>query len=69
MMKALYKPLDETYVKSLAYILTDEMEGRAEGYRAWTRKRNFPEDPRGRWQVQVLAADDRMIGTLRFRVE
>lgn len=33
MMKALYKPLDETYVKSLAYILTDEMEGRAEGYR------------------------------------
>lgn len=43
--------------------------GRAEGYRAWTRKRNFPEDPRGRWQVQVLAADDRMIGTLRFRVE
>ncbi|MBL8462017.1 MAG: DUF2914 domain-containing protein [Thauera sp.] len=43
--------------------------GRAEGYRAWTRKRNFPDDPRGRWQVQVLAADDRMIGTLRFRVE
>jgi hypothetical protein len=43
--------------------------GRAEGYRAWTRKRNFPEDPRGRWQVQVLAADDRMIGTLRFTVE
>ena len=43
--------------------------GRAEGYRAWTRKRNFPDEPRGRWQVQVLSADDRMIGTLRFRVE
>lgn len=43
--------------------------GRAEGYRAWTRKRNFPADPRGRWQVRVLTADDRMIGTLRFRVE
>lgn len=43
--------------------------GRAEGYRAWTRKRKFPEDPRGRWQVRVLTADDRMIGTLRFTVE
>ena len=43
--------------------------GRAEGYRAWTHKRNFPEAPQGRWQVRVLTADDRMIGTLRFTVE
>lgn len=43
--------------------------GRADGYRAWTHKRNFPEDPRGRWQVRVLTADDRMIGMLRFRVD
>lgn len=43
--------------------------GRAEGYRAWTQKRNFPESPEGRWEVRVLTADDRMIGTLRFRVE
>lgn len=43
--------------------------GRAEGYRAWTHKRNFPAAPQGRWQVRVLTADDRMIGTLRFRVE
>jgi hypothetical protein len=47
----------------------DVAGGRAEGYRAWTHKRNFPEAPQGRWQVRVLTADDRMIGTLRFRVE
>lgn len=43
--------------------------GRAEGYRAWTHKRNFPAAAQGRWQVRVLTADDRMIGTLRFEVE
>jgi hypothetical protein len=47
----------------------DVAGGRAEGYRAWTHKRNFPADPRGHWQVRVLTADDRMIGTLRFRVD
>ncbi|MER2552808.1 MAG: DUF5924 family protein [Thauera sp.] len=50
-------------------IVLEVSGGRAEGYRAWTRKRNFPEDPRGRWQVQVLTADERMVGTLRFTVE
>ena len=33
MVKALYKPLDEVFVKSLAFMLTDEMEGRADDYR------------------------------------
>ena len=47
----------------------DVTGGRTDGYRAWTYKRNFPDDPRGRWQVRVLTADDRMIGTLRFRVD
>jgi hypothetical protein len=47
----------------------DVAGGRAEGYRAWTHKRNFPELAQGRWQVRVLTADDRMIGTLRFNVE
>ena len=37
MVKALYKPMDETFVKSLAYMLTDEMEGRADGYRQTDR--------------------------------
>jgi hypothetical protein len=47
----------------------DVTGGRIDGYRAWTYKRNFPDDPRGGWQVRVLTADDRMIGTLRFRVD
>lgn len=33
MVGALYRPLDEPFVKSLAFILTDGMEGRAEDYR------------------------------------
>jgi hypothetical protein len=55
--------------KEVDRIELDVTGGRAEGYRAWTHKRNFPERAQGRWQVRVLAADDRMIGTLRFRVE
>jgi hypothetical protein len=49
-------------------IALDIRGGREEGYRAWTRKQNFPADPAGRWQVRVLTEDDQMIGTLRFRV-
>ena len=49
-------------------IALDIRGGREEGYRAWTRKQNFPPDPAGRWQVRVLTEDDQMIGTLRFRV-
>ena len=49
-------------------ITLDIHGGRAEGYRAWTRKQNFPPAPGGRWQVRVLTGDEQMIGTLRFRV-
>lgn len=49
-------------------IALDIRGGREEGYRAWTRKQNFPPDPVGRWQVRVLTGDEQMIGTLRFRV-
>ncbi|BAP42324.1 DUF2914 domain-containing protein [Pseudomonas sp. LJDD11] len=42
--------------------------GRKEGYRAWTHKRNFPQDVAGRWQVRVLTEDGQMIGVLRFEV-
>lgn len=43
--------------------------GRDAGYRAWTHKRNFPADPRGKWQVQVLTEAGQLIGMLRFEVE
>lgn len=49
-------------------IVLDIRGGREEGYRAWTRKQNFPPEPEGRWQVRVLTGDEQMIGTLRFEV-
>ncbi|RMO49670.1 putative Membrane protein [Pseudomonas amygdali pv. eriobotryae] len=49
-------------------IALDIHGGRKEGYRAWTRKQNFPEDVTGRWQVRVLTEDGQMIGVLRFVV-
>lgn len=42
--------------------------GREAGYRAWTHKQNFPDNPVGRWQVRVMTEAGQMIGTLRFRV-
>jgi hypothetical protein len=42
--------------------------GRAEGYRAWSHKVNFPEDPRGNWEIEVVTAAGQLIGIVRFRV-
>lgn len=49
-------------------IALDIHGGREAGYRSWTHKRNFPDDPVGRWQVSVLTEAGQMIGMLRFRV-
>lgn len=42
--------------------------GRAAGYRAWSHKQNFPEDPRGDWRIDVMTDSGQRIGTLRFTV-
>ena len=42
--------------------------GRAEGYRAWTRKQNFPEASSGSWRIDVMTAGGQRIGVLRFEV-
>jgi hypothetical protein len=42
--------------------------GRSEGYRAWSHKLNFPQDPRGEWRVEVITAAGQLIGVIRFRV-
>ncbi|UFH49439.1 DUF5924 family protein [Pseudomonas sp. KNUC1026] len=42
--------------------------GRKEGYRAWTRKQNFPADPTGKWRVRVETEDGQLIGMLKFRI-
>ena len=42
--------------------------GREAGYRAWSHKQNFPEDPRGAWRIDVMTDSDQRIGVLRFTV-
>jgi hypothetical protein len=49
-------------------ITLDIRGGRDEGYRAWTRKRNFPADSVGRWQVRVVTDSGQLIGLTRFTV-
>ncbi|EWS96985.1 DUF2914 domain-containing protein [Pseudoalteromonas sp. SCSIO 43095] len=42
--------------------------GREQGYRAWTHKMNFPADPAGKWQVQVVTESGQLIGLAKFTV-
>lgn len=42
--------------------------GREAGYRAWSHKLNFPENPVGRWQIRVVTEANQVIGVVRFRV-
>ncbi|MBM6550708.1 DUF5924 family protein [Marinomonas ostreistagni] len=42
--------------------------GRQQGYRAWTHKVNFPENPMGRWQVEVVTESGQLIGLTKFTV-
>src|SRR5690606_26082244 len=49
-------------------ITLDIRGGRDEGYRAWTHKLNFPSNPVGRWQVQVVTDSGQLIGLTRFNV-
>lgn len=46
----------------------DIVGGRKEGYRAWSYKRGFPQDPRGRWQVEVITDGGQLIGRFGFEV-
>lgn len=43
--------------------------GREQGYRAWSHKQGFPEDPRGRWCVEIVTESGQLIGLVRFSVE
>lgn len=42
--------------------------GRKQGYRAWSHKEFFPENPQGHWRVSVMTADGQLIGVIRFDV-
>jgi len=43
--------------------------GREAGYRAWSHKQNFPDDPAGRWRIDVMTDSGQRIGVLRFTVD
>lgn len=42
--------------------------GREAGFRTYSRKQNFPEDPRGRWRVDLRTPQNQLIARLRFSV-
>lgn len=42
--------------------------GRKQGYRAWSHKEFFPNNPQGHWRVSVMTADGQLIGVIRFDV-
>lgn len=54
--------------KEVDRIKLDITGGRASGYRAWTRKQNFPANAVGKWQVQVVTESEQLIGLIRFSV-
>lgn len=42
--------------------------GREQGYRAWTRKQQFPQDAVGKWKIRVVTDSGQLLGAIRFRV-
>lgn len=54
--------------RTVDVIALDVRGVREAGYRAWSRKSVFPEDPRGRWQVRVVSAGGQLLGQARFEV-
>jgi hypothetical protein len=54
--------------KEVDRIKLDISGGRASGYRAWSRKQNFPANAVGKWQVKVVTESEQLIGLARFTV-
>lgn len=54
--------------KQIDKVALDIKGGREAGYRAWSHKMVFPEDSRGKWQVQVKTEGNQLIGIVRFEV-
>lgn len=49
-------------------IAADIGGGRDAGFRTWSRKRNFPGDPRGNWRVDLRSPQGQLIARMRFEV-
>lgn len=48
---------------------TDIAGGRSAGYRTFTRKRNFPADPGGRWEISLRTSSGQLLGRTTLHVE
>jgi hypothetical protein len=59
----------EGRVVSTVKLATPVHGGRPGGFRTFSRKTDFPPDPRGHWTVDVMTASGQLIGRLRFRVD
>ena len=54
--------------KVIDKVALDISGAREAGYRSWSHKVNFPDNPVGRWKIQVMTEADQVIGVLRFHV-
>lgn len=52
----------------LDIVTLDINGGREQGYRAWSHKLNFPEDPTGDWRVDIMTDSGQRLGLIRFTV-
>ena len=50
------------------WIVAEINGGREQGFRLYSRKRLFPEDPLGRWTVDLLTPQGQLLKRLRFVV-
>jgi hypothetical protein len=71
---ALRQPIEHRWrhegrVVSTVRLPTPVRGGRPGGFRTFSRKGDFPADPRGAWTVDVVTASGQLIGRVRFRVE
>lgn len=71
---ALRQPIEHRWrhegrIVSTVRLPTPVRGGRPGGFRTYSRKGDFPVDPRGRWTVDVVTASGQLIGRLRFRVD
>jgi hypothetical protein len=71
---ALRQPIEHRWrhegrVVSTVRLPTPVRGGRPGGFRTFSRKGDFPADPRGAWTVDVVTASGQLIGRVRFRVD
>ena len=68
----LFQPIEHVWRRNGEVVnrvaLSPVRGGRREGFRTFSRKTAFPDDPVGRWSVDVMTASGQLIGRLRFRV-